>query len=146
MTPHSKGLWVAVRPASAVGVANRLEKSARSPPLPRNRLLTDAEGGHEEPRRAGQHLEVLRSGFVNNQADPRDLRKRGRRKEIRRRFAAVRTSICGVPGRDGSNISRGKQIAQTEASAASSHGGGFGRRGAALKIPNGRRRRGQSPK
>lgn len=89
VTPHSKGFWVAVRPASTRGVVNWREKSARSPPLPWNDttgdsgfgLLTDAEGGHEEPRRAGQHLEVLRSGFVNNQADPRDLRKRGRRKE-----------------------------------------------------------------
>lgn len=48
-----------------------------------------------------------------------------------------------IPGeavrRDKSNISQGKQIAQIETSTDSSHGGGFGRRGAALKIPNRRR-------
>ena len=46
-------------------------------------FLTNAVGGHEEPRRARQHLEVLLLGSVNNQADPCDLRRHREREEMK---------------------------------------------------------------
>lgn len=59
-------------------------------------LLTDTVGSHEKPSGARQHLEILRFGFVNNQADPRDLRNGYRRNTEREREKKVKNQDCFI--------------------------------------------------